>query len=161
MDNQQADFGLPTGGPPGHRARRAGARRKSGHHRPSFTAPSTGLRSTSGRTGHSLGTRRSVVCPRTSPTGRRLNQHRSPPSTRINTSRTRNRNTTVRADARDRHLLRTSRTQSIMRTTRAGFCCLTITGLKEGCPHDGYACFDTRDILWARRVFHIERMRNL
>ena len=40
--------------------------------------------------------------------------------------------------------------------------CYYDTGLREGGQHDGYACFNMRDILWARRVrFHIERMRNL
>ena len=37
--------------------------------------------------------------------------------------------------------------------------CYYATGLQEGGPHDGYACFNMRDILWARQVrFHIERM---
>ena len=40
--------------------------------------------------------------------------------------------------------------------------CYYDTGLREGGPDDGYACFDLRDILWARRVrFHIERMSDL
>ena len=40
--------------------------------------------------------------------------------------------------------------------------CYYDTGLREGGPDDGYACFDLRDILWARRVtFHIERMSYL
>ena len=40
--------------------------------------------------------------------------------------------------------------------------CYYDTGLREGGPDDGYACFNLRDILWARRVrFHIERMSDL
>ena len=40
--------------------------------------------------------------------------------------------------------------------------CYYDTGLREGGPDDGYACFDLRDILWARRVrCHIERMSDL
>ena len=40
--------------------------------------------------------------------------------------------------------------------------CYYATGLQEGGPHDGYACFNMQDTLWARRVwFHIEQMRNL
>ena len=43
--------------------------------------------------------------------------------------------------------------------------CYYATGLQEGGlheSHDGHACFNMRDILWARRVrFHIERMLNL
>ena len=40
--------------------------------------------------------------------------------------------------------------------------CYYDTGLREGGQHDGYACFNMRDILWARRVrFHIERISNL
>ena len=36
--------------------------------------------------------------------------------------------------------------------------CYYDTGLREGGPNDGYACFDKRDMLWARRVrYHIER----
>ena len=39
--------------------------------------------------------------------------------------------------------------------------CYYDTGLREGGQHDGYACFDMRDLQWARRVrFHIERMRD-
>ena len=30
--------------------------------------------------------------------------------------------------------------------------CYYDTGLREGWQHDGYACFNMRDILWARRV---------
>jgi hypothetical protein len=38
--------------------------------------------------------------------------------------------------------------------------CYYATGLKEGGPHDVYACFDKRDIVWERRVrFHNERNR--
>ena len=39
--------------------------------------------------------------------------------------------------------------------------CYYDTGLRENGQHDGYACFDMRDLQWARRVrFHIERMRD-
>ena len=37
--------------------------------------------------------------------------------------------------------------------------CYYDTGLQEYGPDDGYACFDMRDIRWARRLrFHIERL---
>ena len=35
--------------------------------------------------------------------------------------------------------------------------CYYATGIHEGCPHDGYACFNMRDILVR---FHVERKRN-
>ena len=38
--------------------------------------------------------------------------------------------------------------------------CYYSTGLQGGGPHDVYACFDKRDIVWARRLrFHNERNR--
>jgi hypothetical protein len=38
--------------------------------------------------------------------------------------------------------------------------CYYATGLQEGGPHDVYACFDKRDIVWALRVrFPNERNR--
>jgi hypothetical protein len=52
------------------------------------------------------------------------------------------------------------------RTARAGFLSLpvchyatgVVTGLQEGSPHEEYAGFDKRDIVWARRVsFHDEQ----
>ena len=40
--------------------------------------------------------------------------------------------------------------------------CYYDTGLRGYGPDDGYACFNMRDILWARRLrFHIERLRFL
>ena len=40
--------------------------------------------------------------------------------------------------------------------------CYYATGLQEGGPHDGYTCFNMRDILWARQVrFRIEPNREL
>ena len=42
--------------------------------------------------------------------------------------------------------------------------CYFDTGLQEGGPHDGYACFENRDMLLARRVtrrFHIEQKGNV
>ena len=39
--------------------------------------------------------------------------------------------------------------------------CYYSTGLQGGGPHDVYACFDKRDIVWARRIrFHNERARD-
>ena len=40
--------------------------------------------------------------------------------------------------------------------------CYYDTGLRGYGPDDGYACFNMRDMLWARRLrFHIERLRDL
>ena len=40
--------------------------------------------------------------------------------------------------------------------------CYYDTGLRGYGPEDGYACFNNRDILWARRLrFHIEHLRFL
>jgi hypothetical protein len=39
--------------------------------------------------------------------------------------------------------------------------CYYDTGLREGGPNDGYACFDRRDMLWALQVrYHIERRQS-
>jgi hypothetical protein len=84
-------------------------------------------------------------------------------SGRQRTSRTRNRRTACAAGAagatEDHSRLCSFRTDACLctRTTRAGRLPLYYyaTGLQEGGPHDVYAGFDKRDIVWARRVrFH-------
>ena len=89
------------------------------------------------------------------------------PRARINTSRTRNQSTVVRAN---HSWLRTSKTGSYMctRSTRARPApgvlpiCYYDTRLRGYGPQDGYAYFNARDMQWARRLrFHIDHLRLL
>ena len=52
--------------------------------------------------------------------------------------------------------------QLLVHENHKGRLCYYSTGLQAGGPHDVYACFDKRDIVWARCMrFHIERARDL
>ena len=132
MEIQQSDPPPPLSPSPAAPPQVWSSRKR--RHPPSLTAPSTGWRSMSGRTGHSRGARRSEAGSatsslRTSPTGRRLTQRRPPPSARINMSRTRTRSTAVSAGAAgDRRLLHASSTGCFMCTwtMRAGSRCVTM-----------------------------------
>ena len=184
MDNQQPGNRL-TPRRRGRRARSASQARwsRKRRHSPLSTAPSTGWRSTSGKTGHSTGTT----------TGSATSRGRTSPTDSDGPSPY---PTPLAAPRKDQYIglgLRVlpsapappaiAAAAGYAHQERGALCaqgqwvtelegrlrlCYYATWLQEGCPHDGYACFNMRDILWPRlwarrdcgRVrFHIELMR--
>ena len=142
-------------------------------HRLSFTASSTGWKSTSGRTGHSTAHGHEKVggwlCniqgayesdwPSSYPTlpaAPHKDQHFSDSDSEYGSQRRRRRRLPAVTRIKNAELYVHKDYEGLLQL------CNYATRLQEGGPHDGYACFIMLDILWARRVrFHLERMRNL